>query len=47
VYNEEQKVVDFAKTTAFILFIMLLSSYFDKELVILLLLSLIYMQMRE
>ena len=45
--NEEQKIMSFAKTTIFALFILLLSSFFDKDVVTILLLCLIYMKMRD
>ena len=37
-YNEEQKIKTLAQTIGFALFMMLLSSFFDKDLVIMLLL---------
>jgi len=43
----ERKIRSIAKTTAFVLFILLLSSYFERDTMILVFLSLILMQMRE
>ncbi len=45
--NEEEKILSSVKTIAFTLFIMLLSSYFKPETVIILLLCLIYVKMRD
>jgi len=46
-YPDEQKIKSYAKTVIIALFMMLLSSYFDKDLVIILLLCLIYTNMRD
>jgi hypothetical protein len=46
-WHTERKIAILAKTTLFVLFIMLLGSYFDKDTVIILLLSLIYVKMRN
>ncbi len=46
-YPDEQKIKYSAKTMVFVLFMMLLSSFFDKELIMILLLCLIYMKMRD
>lgn len=43
----ERKIRSIAKTTAFVLFILLLSSYFERDTMILVFLALILMQMRE
>ena len=43
----ERKLRSIAKTTAFVLFMLLMSSYFDKDVVIIMLLCMIYMKMRE
>jgi len=46
-YNEEEKIVNLAKSTAFLLFILLMGSLFDKEMIIIALLGLIYLKTRE
>ena len=46
-FPNEQKIKSAAETIGFGLFMMLLSSFFDKDLVIILLLCLIYMKMRD
>ena len=46
-YNEEQKIESMAKSLAFILFMLLLSSYFEPETIIIVLLCLIYSKMRK
>jgi len=43
----ERKLRSLAKTTALMLFMLLLSSYFDRETIIIMLLCMIYMKMRE
>ena len=43
----ERKLRSIAKTTAFVLFMLLMSSYFDKDTVIIMLLCMIYMKMRD
>jgi hypothetical protein len=42
--NEEEFLKNILKTTGFILFMLLLSSYFESETVIILLLCLIYLK---
>lgn len=44
--NEEEKLYNLAATGGFVLFILLLSSYFDYETVIIVLLGMIYTKMR-
>jgi hypothetical protein len=46
-FNEEQKIKTFAQTVGFALFMLLLSSFFDKDIVMILLLCLIYTKMRD
>ena len=43
----ERKLRSIAKTTAFVLFMLLMSSYFDKDTVTITLLCMIYMKMRD
>ena len=43
----ERKLRSIAKTTAFVLFMLLMSSYFDKDTVTIALLCMIYMKMRD
>jgi len=43
----ERKLRSIAKTTAFVLFMLLMSSYFERDTVIIALLCMIYMKMRE
>lgn len=43
-FNEEEKVAFLAKSTAFVLFMLLLSSFFGSDAVFVLLLSLIYLK---
>ena len=43
----ERKLRSIAKTTAFVLFMLLMSSYFDKDSVMIMLLCMIYMKMRD
>lgn len=43
----ERKIRSIAKTTAFVLFMLLMSSYFERDTVILVMLCLIYMKMRD
>jgi len=43
----ERKLRSIAKTTAFVLFMLLMSSYFERDTVILVMLCLIYMKMRD
>ena len=42
--NEEEKVAKLAKSTVFILLMLILSSFFEPEAVFILLLSLIYLK---
>ncbi len=46
-YPSEQKIKSTGKTIAFVLFMLLLSSYFKPETVMILLLCLIYTKMRD
>ena len=46
-FPNEQKIKSVVETMGFGLFMMLLSSFFDKDLVIILLLCIIYMKMRD
>ena len=46
-YPDEQKIKSTGKTMAFTLFMLLISSYFKPETVMILLLCLIYMKMRD
>ena len=43
----ERKIRTLAKTTAFVLFMLLMSSYFERETVIITLLCMIYLKMDE
>jgi hypothetical protein len=43
----ERKIRSLAKTTAFVLFMLLMSSYFERETVIIMLLCMIYTKMGE
>jgi len=43
----ERKLRSIAKTTVFVLFMLLMSSYFDKDTVIITLLCMIYIKMRD
>ena len=43
----ERKLRSIAKTTTFVLFMLLMSSYFDKDTVMITLLCMIYMKMRD
>tara|TARA_B100000424_G_C22603464_1_gene336967 strand:+ start:221 stop:361 length:141 start_codon:yes stop_codon:yes gene_type:complete len=43
-HNEEEKIGTLIKSTGFVLFMLLLSSFFESEAVIILLLSLIYLK---
>jgi hypothetical protein len=43
----ERKIRTLAKTTAFVLFMLLMSSYFEREAVIITLLCMIYLKMDE
>ena len=45
--HEEEKIKSFAKSVIFVLFILLLSSYFERETIIILLLSMIYLKLRN
>lgn len=46
-YNDEEKIVKLAKSTVFLLFILLMSSLFDKQMVVVMLLGMIYLKMRK
>lgn len=46
-YIEEQKITSLAKTLALTLFMLLLSSYFKPETIIIVILCLIYVKMRD
>jgi len=46
-YHEEEKIKSLVKSVGFVLFMMLLSSYFERETVIILLLSMIYLKLRN
>ncbi len=43
-FTEEEKLAKFMKSTAFVLIMLLLSSFFDSDAVFVLLLSLIYLK---
>ena len=44
---DEEKIKSLVKSVLFILFMMLLSSYFERETVIILILSMIYLKSRK
>ena len=43
-FNEEEKLAKLAKSTVFVLFMLLLGSFFGSEAILVLLLSLIYLK---
>ena len=43
----ERKMRSIAKTTAFVLFMLLMSSFFERDTVIIMLLCMIYLKMRD
>ena len=45
--HEEEKIKSLLKTVSLVLFMLLLSSYFERETVIILLLCMIYLKLRD